>query len=67
MGDMSGLFRKAYCSCKVNTLEESTWTQGGQLGGSHVRWVPLGSPLACKMDLVWVSCTSLQGEFHKAA
>lgn len=67
MGDMAGLFRKTYSSCKVNKLEESTWLQGGQSGGCRVRWVPLGSPLAYEMGLVWTSCTSLWGEFHKAA
>lgn len=67
MGDMAGLFRKTYSSCRVNKLEESMWKQGGQLGSCCIRWVPLGSPLACRMDIVWVLCTSLQGEFHKAA
>lgn len=67
MGDMAVLFRKTYSSCRVNKLEESMWMQGGQLDSCCIRWVPLGSPLTCRIDIVWVLCTSLQGEFHKAA
>lgn len=66
MGDMTGLFRKTHSSCRVKKLEESQHGCRTSIRRLLCWVVPLGSPLAGKMDLIWVSCSSLQGEFHKA-